>query len=152
MGQPDTVTYQVGTWDRSMANSNIDVFLEAPEGSAPILMRRVTGNDGSNITQSDISSGVYSIFLLDDQDADSRTAVTGHAAVSLGVVSGWIWDTLQTGDLWNSRDSTGYNFRHQIDISSNAAFTLAGRRYLVEYTLTPSSGQVIVFRFVVDVI
>lgn len=133
-----------------MANSNLDVNLTAPEGSAPILMRRVTGNDGAKITQSDISSGVYSIFLLDDQDADSRTAVANHAAVAL-VIASVIFDALQTGDLWNDRDSTGYNFRHQIDISNNAAFTLAGRRYLVEYTLTPSSGQVIVFRFVVDV-
>jgi hypothetical protein len=77
--------------------------------------------------------------------------VANHAAVSL-TIANVIFDTLQTDDLWNERDSTGYNFRHQIDISSNAAFTLAGRRYLVEYTLTPGSGQVIVFRFVVDVI
>lgn len=134
-----------------MANTNQDVFFQVPQGSAPTLMRRVTGNDGANITQSDITSGVYSLFLLDDQDADSRTAVTGHSAVSLTIAS-VVFDTLQDDDLWNDRDDIGYNFRHQIDISANAAFTLAGRRYEVEYTLTPSSGQVIVFRHFGDCI
>lgn len=133
-----------------MANSNADVFLTAPEGSAPILMRRVTGNDGANITQSDISSATYSIFLLDDQDADSRTAVGIHTDVGLTIAS-VIFDALQDDDLWNSRDDTGYNFRHQVPTSSGEAFTIAGRQYLMEYKLTPSSGQVIVFRFVVDV-
>ena len=134
-----------------MADTNQDVFFQVPQGSAPILMRRITGNDGSNIVQADIASGVYSIFLLDDQDADSRTAVTGHAAVSLTVAS-VMFDTLQDDDLWNDRDDTGYNFRHQIDITLGDAFTIAGRRYEVEYTLTPASGQVIVYRFVGDCI
>ncbi len=70
-----------------MANSNADVYLTAPEGSAPILMRRVTGNTGAIITQSDIDSATYSIFLLDDQDADSRTAVASHSDVGLTIAN-----------------------------------------------------------------
>jgi hypothetical protein len=108
-------------------------------------MARVVGADGSAVTQADIDSGVYSIYLLDDQDADSRTDVTGHTGVEL-VVADVIFDTLQTDALW-TLDDAGYNFRHVIDISSAVAFAIAGRNYLVEYTLTPTSGQVILIRF-----
>jgi hypothetical protein len=110
-------------------------------------MARVVGADGTNVAQADITSGVYSIYLLDDQDADSRTAVTGHAAVAL-VVADVIFDTLQDDALWTI-DSTGYNFRHTPIISSNEAFAVAGRNYLVEYTLTPAAAgsQVILVRF-----
>ncbi len=108
-------------------------------------MARVTGADGTNITQADISSGVYSVYLLDDQNADTRTAVTGHVDGSLTIAS-VIFDTLQDDAIWTI-DSTGYNFRHTVDISADEAFAIAGRAYLVEYVLTPSSGQVILIRF-----
>lgn len=108
-------------------------------------LARVVGADGTNITQSDIDSGVYSIYLLNDQDADSRTAVTNHSAVAL-TIADVIFDTLQTDSIW-TKDDTGYNFKHVIDVSSDVAFAIAGRRYLVEYTLTPNSGQVITVRF-----
>lgn len=110
-------------------------------------MARVVGADGANVTQSDITSGVYSIYLLDDQDADSRTVVTGHDAGALASAN-IIFDTLQTDAVW-TKDDTGYNFRHTPVISVNAAFAIAGRNYLVEYTLTPSAAgaQVILIRF-----
>lgn len=114
-------------------------------------MARVVGADAANITQSDISTGVYSVYLLDDQDSDSRTAVTGHAAVSL-TVADVIFDTLQTEDDRWTEDSTGYNFRYTLDVSSNEAFAIAGRNYLIEFTLTPASGQKILVRFQVGVI
>lgn len=113
-------------------------------------LARVVGADGSNITQSDISSGVYSIYLLDDQDADGRTVVANHTAASL-TIADVIFDTLQTDAIW-TKDNEGYNFKHTIDISNDVAFAIAGRRYLVEYTLTPSSGQKILIRFRVNVI
>jgi hypothetical protein len=114
------------------------------------MLARVVGADAAVITQTDIVSGVYSVYLLDDQDADSRTDVTGHSAVAL-VVNDVIFNTLQTDDLWTV-DDEGYNFRQVLDVSANEAFVVAGRRYLAEITLTPSSGQVIVIRFRFNVI
>jgi hypothetical protein len=114
------------------------------------LMKRAVGADGSPITQATISTVVYSIYLLDDQDPDSRTAVTGHVAVSL-TVSDVIFDTLQDDDLWD-KDDTGYNFRHTPDLTLGNIFAVAGRLYLIEYTLTPTSGQVIILRFRLNVI
>ncbi len=61
-----------------------------------------------------------------------------------------LFNSLQTDSLWTV-DVTGYNFRHTPDVSTNAAFAVAGRRYLVEYQLTPALGQVIVVRFRINV-
>ncbi|HUT14067.1 MAG TPA: hypothetical protein VMY42_26500 [Thermoguttaceae bacterium] len=118
-------------------------------GTATCLAR-VVGNDAANLVQADISAASYSIYLLDDDDADSRTAVTGHAAVSL-TVADLLFDSLQTDALWTA-DATGYNFRHAIDISTDVAFAIAGRRYLVEFTLTPVTGQTILIRFRLNII
>jgi hypothetical protein len=118
-------------------------------GSATLLAR-VVGHDGEAIVRADIASARYSIYLLDDDDADSRTAVTGHSDVSL-TVADVLFDTLQTGPLWTV-DAAGYNFCHQVNVSSHPAFAIAGRRYLVEYRLAPHAGQVIVVRFRVNVV
>ena len=123
-------------------------------GGTPLT--RVLGNDGSAIQQADISSGVYSVYLLDDNDADSRTAVTGHTAGEITIAS-VIFDDLQIDALWvrpdgSAVDAIGYNFKHVLDVSESQAFTIAGRRYLVEYTLTPVSGQKILIRFRVNCI
>lgn len=112
-------------------------------GSAT-LMARVVGADAANITQLDIASGTYTIYLLDDQNVDTRTAVTGHTAVAL-VIASVIFDTLQTDAIWTV-DDTGYNFKHVIPIAT-VAFAIAGRAYLIEYTLTPNSGEKILVRF-----
>ena len=103
------------------------------------------GEDATAINQATISTATYSVFLLDDDDPDSRTVVVGHDGASL-TVSAIIFNTLQTDARWTV-DSTGYNFRHTIDVSSNDAFTIAGRNYLAEYRLVPASGQVIIVRF-----
>jgi len=132
-----------------MANAE-DIHANAFKNGTITMLARVVGADAADIVQADITSIAYSIYLLDDQDADSRTAVTGHAAGAL-VVADTIYDTLQTGDEWTV-DDTGYNFAHVIDISTNAAFEIAGRRYLVEVILTPAAGQVILVRFRVNVI
>ena len=127
-----------------------DTYGNAFKNGTVTNLARVTGADAANIVQADISSAVYSVYLLDDQAPDTRGAVANHAAAALAVAS-IIFDTLQTDDRW-TKDSTGYNFRHVIDVSSNQAFTVAGRRYLVEYTLTPASGQKILLRFRVNCI
>ena len=133
-----------------MPTNHEDTYCTVAKNGTATLLARVVGYDGANITQSDISSATYAVWLLDEQDADSRTAVTGHGVTAL-TVSDIIYNTLQTDSIW-TKDSTGYNFKHTVPISTNQAFAMAGREYLVEYKLTPASGEVIVVRFRVAVI
>jgi len=118
-------------------------------GSA-ILLARVVGPTGAAVTQADVASLRYSVYLLDEQDPDQQTPLAGHTAVSL-VVSGVVYDALQTDPIW-TRDAIGYNFRHVLDVSAHAAFPTAGRAYRIVYELTPASGQVILVRFRVHAI
>ena len=127
-----------------------DTHGSAFRGGTAVLLARVVGEDAQPVAQVDITAAEYSIYLLDDQDADSRTVVAGHEDVSLAA-SQLIFDTLQTDDLWTV-DDEGYNFRHVLDVSTDPAFAIAGRRYLVEHRLTPDSGQTILVRFRVNVI
>jgi hypothetical protein len=127
-----------------------DTYGTAFKNGSVTLLARVVGKDGANIVQADIASARYSVYLLDDQDADSRTAVTGHSDVVLNV-SDVVFNTLQNDLLW-TMDEIGYNFRHVLDVTEHQAFTVAGRRFLVEFALTPNSGQVILVRFRINVI
>lgn len=127
-----------------------DIYGTAFKNGSATLLARVIGSDGAAIVRADVASAKYTIYLLDDQDPDSRTAVTGHANVSL-TLADVIFNSLQTDALWTV-DGTGYNFRHVLDVSANQAFTVAGRRFLVEVELTPVSGQVILLRFRINAI
>ena len=118
-------------------------------GSAT-LMARVVGANGANILSSEIATVRYAIYLLDDQDPDRRMTIAGHDNVVL-TVGAVVFDSLQTDALWTV-DAVGYNFRHILDVSTAPAFSFAGRRYLVEYRLTPTAGQVIIVRFRINVI
>jgi hypothetical protein len=127
-----------------------DIYGTAFKNGSVTLLARIVGQNGVNILPSDIDVIRYTAYLLDDQDADSRTAVTGHAAVSL-TAADVIFSTLHTDPTWTV-DAIGYNFRHVLDVSAHPAFAIAGRRYLVEYQLTPTEGQVILVRFRINVI
>jgi len=127
-----------------------DLHGSAMKNGTVTLMARIVGANGANLVQAGISAIQYSIYLLDDQDADARTAVTGHTDAGL-TVSDVIFDSLQADAIWTV-DTTGYNFRHVPDVSTNPAFAIAGRRYLVEYRITPTTGQVILARFRINVI
>ncbi len=128
----------------------IDIYGTAFKNGSATLMARVVGQSGADVVRSDISTIRYTVYLLDDQNADSRTAVTGHADIALTVAS-VLFDTLQTDAIWTV-DATGYNFRHVLDVSAQQAFAVAGRRYLVEYQMAPVVGQMIVVRFRINVI
>jgi len=128
----------------------VDIYGDVFKNGSATLLARIVDKAGTAITQATISSITYSVYLLDDQDADSRTAVAGHNAQSL-TVSDIVFDTLQTDAIW-TKDSTGYNFKHVLDVSSNEAFAIAGRRYLVEHRLVPVDGQVILVRFLTNAI
>lgn len=122
--------------------------------ATPVLMARVENAAGTAITQDTVSTITYSVYLLDTDhptDENTRTVVTGHEDGSVTVASA-VFDTLQTDSPWDSdEDATGYNFKYQIDISTTDCFTVAGRFYLVVFTITPTSGQVILAKFRVRV-
>lgn len=122
-----------------------DTYGTVFEGGTATCLARVVGHDAQTITRADILSIEYSIYLLDENDPNSRTLVNGHDAVALDKI-GVMFDELQTDACW-TRDTTGYNFRHTLDVASAAAFVLCRRDYLVEYRLTPYSGQVVLVRF-----
>jgi hypothetical protein len=119
-------------------------------GSATLLAR-VVGADGSAITPSDVASAKYTVYRLDEDDPDAGTPIPGHTDVAIAPVSSLIFDTLQNDALWDV-DSTGYNFKHVLDVSANPAFAAAGRTYRVVFELTPTGGQVILVRFRVHAI
>jgi hypothetical protein len=129
------------------------------KGGTSTQVDRIVNEDGNNITQAAFAGGTssssgdsgppisYTIFLLNDQDEDDRTPVSGHENVAL-VASEVVFDVLQLDNLWqnddgNNIDDDGYNFRHTPDITPDPAFAEAGRNYLVEYTLRPIAGQAI---------
>lgn len=102
------------------------------EDGAASFMARVTGPDGDNIVQADITSITFKVY-----DAGGTEAATGTLTMATVV-----FDTLQTDARWNPDiDTTGYNFR---DDRVAGTFT-AGGRYTVEYKFTPTSGADYVF-------
>jgi len=118
-------------------------------GSATLLAR-VIGADGQPLTSADVLSAKYTIYQLDENDPDAGTAVAGHDGVAGDPVS-LVYDTLQNDALWDV-DTTGYNFKHDLDVSTSAAFPMAGKHYRVVYELTPIQGQVVLVRFRVHAI
>jgi len=118
-------------------------------GSATLLAR-VVGDDGAAVTQAEIAQADYTVYLLDQDDPDAGTAVTGHANVVVSVAS-LIQDSLQVDSVWDV-DQTGYNFKHVLDVSANQAFAVAGRTYRIAFRLSPVSGQAILVRFRVHAI
>lgn len=125
------------------------------DGSATLLAR-VVGAGGAAIQQADLSAIAYTVYLLDEADPDSGTAVSGHTAVS-AVVADTIFDTLQKDELWKDQagnyiDALGYNFNYTLNTGTAPAFATAGRVYRIVFTLTPVSGQKILLRFKVRAI
>jgi hypothetical protein len=128
----------------------IDIYGTAFKNGSATLLARVVGHSGANIVPADLSTVHYTVYLLDDQDPDSRTAVANHTNVAI-TVADCVFGTLQTDPIWTV-DTTGYNFRHALSVSAHQAFTIAGRNYLVEYRLTPVVGEVIIVRFRLNII
>lgn len=127
--------------------SSVDAYVYKG-GTVTLMSRLPTSVSGEYIQQADISAISMTIYKLEDAGSGTgRTSVSGHTDVSLAPAD-VIFDTLQTVDMWRT-DSTGYNFRHEIDISSTSAFEEFGAYYHVEFRMTPVEGQVIVERFTV---
>ncbi|MEM8864179.1 MAG: hypothetical protein AAGF31_01380 [Planctomycetota bacterium] len=122
-----------------------DVFAAVYKNSTAVLFARVVDADGTPVQPTDIASIQYTINERIDNRAEVGDPVPGHEASGL-TVSEVFFDTLQTDANW-SVDAEGYNFRHEIDVTSNEAFPKAGVSYQVRYQLQPAVGQKIVFRF-----
>jgi len=127
-----------------------DILCVAFKGGSLTVLARVLGGNAVAIVQADVSAIEYTAWLLDEADPDDRAAIAGHTAKSVDK-TGAIFDTLQSDALWTV-DAIGYNFRHVLDVFSDQVFTIAGRRVLLEFTITPAVGQVILVRFRVNVI
>ena len=132
-----------------MAEAN-DIYGTAFKNGSVTLLARIVDQNGGNLLQGDLSALKYTVYILDDQNADSRTAVEGHVNVPLNIAE-VVFNTLQMAPVW-TLDTLGYNFRHVLDVSTHQAFTVAGRRYLLEYQLVPLAGQTILVRFRINVI
>lgn len=116
------------------------------------FMARVVGSTGANIVQADVSAVTYTIWQIDENAEDTDTVVTGHSAVTL-TVANVVFNALQAGDArWDATKlGGGYNFLHQVVISTNQAFAIRGRRYRVRFEFTPTSGQKYHVEYVVAV-
>lgn len=127
-----------------------DVYGAVFERGSAVLLARVVDADGSAVSTDSISSIAYTITQLEESNTLSSSAVVGHEQVPLQP-SDVLYNVLQTGAVWTV-DAQGYNFRHEIDVSVNDAFPMAGVDYQVRYVLQPISGQKTVFRFVLRAI
>jgi hypothetical protein len=115
---------------------------DVPKNGAAVFLARVVGFAGLPIVQADASAIGYTIWLLDENDPNAETAVTGHNGVNVNVASS-VFNTLVVNDpRWDSEQlGGGYNFLHALDTNANPAFSLRNRRYLVRYTFTPPAGS-----------
>lgn len=121
------------------------------KGGSITIMARVVGHQNTPVPMSAIESATYSIYLLDSLNVDSRTPVDGHTNVTLDPADVIIYPLVTDDARW-TKDGTGYNFLHVVDVSTDQAFTIAGRNYLVEYRLVPVEGQDILVRARLNVI
>jgi hypothetical protein len=140
-----TLTSSSSTVGPTSGTESADVYTTAFKNGTRRLDARVRNWDGDDILQADISSIAYTAYLLDASNPDTRTAIDGHTAVTLDKAD-VIFDTLQTDEY-----SSDYNFSHTPPIGTTNLFTIAGRDYLIEYTITPTSGEKIIVRFRVHV-
>ena len=127
-----------------------DYYCTVQKNGTGTFLARIVDSTAAAVVPANIAAVSYSVFLLDDQDADAREPVSGHQAVPLAVAE-VLYVALQNGPPWTI-DAVGYNFCHTLDVSAQPAFPIAGRRYLLEYRLLPVAGQVILLRFRVNVI
>ena len=98
------------------------------EDTGTTCMARIMGDDASAITQAGISSITLNVFKDDSTTAEITVTPS---------ISTCVFDTYQTDARW-SKDSTGYNFRHQIPSS---VMDTGDATYRCEYKFVPTSGN-----------
>mgnify|MGYP001579130680 CR=1 FL=1 len=103
------------------------------------LMARIVGHAAAAIVQADITTIERGVWNLTDD-------VAVEAFASIGAVSGFVYNTLQTDARWTV-DTTGYNFRQDCldtlltkgEVTSESP-DRTETLYRVEYRFTPASG------------
>jgi len=126
----------------------MEIYGSTFAGASVVLMARVAFADGTLVAPDDIESATYTVTERDPCGLAPATPIEGHAGVTLEaehVLSA----SLLEEPPWEV-DEIGFNFRHEIDVTESPAFVTAGRSYRIEYVLTPTDGQPIVVRFVIE--
>ncbi len=98
--------------------------------SCALVARIIDPNSGAYILQSSVSTIAYEIWNTD-------LGVKTTSLTSL-VVADDVYNTLQTGSIWQSRDNLGYNFLTTI---AGSQFTTAGN-FELTVKFVPVSGEV----------
>jgi hypothetical protein len=113
------------------------------DGTATALAR-ITARNGSGdatgvngegnwLQAADISTITYKLF-----DLDGSTPTTATESGSLTVANVVLDTPVTTNVIW-TKDTTGYNFIHDL---TNTWFPNPNRRYRMEYTVTLTGGAV----------
>jgi hypothetical protein len=139
------LTGSISVTPPSAATNDMDIHRTIFKGGTRRLCACVLKN-GAAVTRATLESVSYSIYMLTEGLPDRRDAVAGYAAVALNK-DDVIHDELQT-----DAEEAGFNFAHEPPVADGGPFDTAGRRYLVEYILTPTAGQPAMVRFLVTVI
>jgi hypothetical protein len=139
------IVYSMGGATMTETAEALEFHGKALTGGDALCLARIQDSQDQLVDSNDIESAEYSIYLLDVSDPDSATPVTEHDQASL-TVTDVVLDAPVVDSFWEF-DTTGYNFRHRIDVTTNAAFSLSHRHYRIEYVLTPYYGNPIRLRF-----
>lgn len=132
-----------------MAN-NETTHVTCAQYNAPVFASRVRNNNAAYITQATVSSITYTIYRKFPGDPERLEPITTHTNISCTVDS-VVFDTLQTDTTWGAKDTIGYNFAHQPSIAGSVFSKIGTERYLVVYTIVPTSGEPLYIRFLVSV-
>ena len=100
-----------------------------------LYLGRITHSDGRRPDPEEIASASYTVYRLDASDVTVRTPIEAHTDVPLDV-TGILLPELVVDENWPF-DEIGYNFRHTPDDTTFSPFPIAGREYLVVYSLRP---------------
>ncbi|MDO5112856.1 MAG: hypothetical protein Q4E67_00615, partial [Planctomycetia bacterium] len=79
-----------------------------------VLMARVVGFTSEILTRSQLASGEYSIFRMDQRDEDRKIPVTGMTDLALDLNQVFL-NGLRKDSAW-TLDTEGYNFRHVLKV------------------------------------
>ncbi len=115
-------------------------------GSSPLFLARLERQFSEKdrlLLPEDIDAIEYTVYRVEPTES-ARTAVAGHTQITLNVEE-VILATPATDAYWPD-DQLGYNFKHRIDQSTQAAFSGTGH-YQVEYAVTPYAEPTIVLRY-----
>ena len=116
--------------------------------STGTLYAEITNDAGLLLTVGATATVTYTIFApFDPADPDTRTALDGHEDKTVSPAA-CILDSPEAYSDWPN----GANFKHQIDVSADHAFPTAGKKVLIEVTVTPTGEQPRKACWIVDVI